>query len=62
MELQPGPPFSHSTRGLLWGLLWASTNLRTHGRQSPVPGRAPAPAGRGVARHQPRYRRGPTYQ
>lgn len=40
MELQPGPPFSHSTRGLLWGSRWASTNLRTHRRQQPVPGRA----------------------
>lgn len=38
MELQPGPPFSHSTRGLPCGLFWASTNLRGVRRERPVPG------------------------
>lgn len=44
MELQPGPPFSHSTRGLPWGLLWASTNLWRCSCECPVPADAlPSP-------------------
>lgn len=48
MELQPGPPFSHSTKGLLWGLLWASTNLRTSSVSTQCPARPP-PGAQGAA-------------